>query len=135
MDEVNLLSILVHINPFKFFISTLLIPYTFLFCHEHLFPKFTMFFPIEPRVQCRLRLIHNHSECGRDALGVPNRLRNENLFASTSPQPKQSPQKTGVKKNQWGHSFISFPTVVCNTLGVLNALRRDRESLIDLDHL
>ena len=28
-----------------------------------------------------------------------------------------------------------FPTVVCNTLGVLNALRRDRESLIDLDHL
>ena len=28
-----------------------------------------------------------------------------------------------------------FPTVVWNTLGVLNALRRDRESLIDLDHL
>ena len=26
---------------------------------------------------------------------------------------------------------IYFPTVVCNTLGVLNALRRDRESLID----
>ena len=32
------------------------------------------------------------------------------------------------------HVFY-FPTVVCNTLGVLNALRRDRESLIDLDHL
>ena len=61
VDEVNLLSILVHINPFKFFISTLLIPYTFLFCHEHLFPKSTMFFPIEPRVQCRLRLIHIQS--------------------------------------------------------------------------
>ena len=30
---------------------------------------------------------------------------------------------------------FNFPTVVCNTLGVLNALRRDRESLIDLDHL
>jgi hypothetical protein len=30
---------------------------------------------------------------------------------------------------------IYFPTVVCNTLGVLNALRRDRESLIDLDNL
>jgi len=25
--------------------------------------------------------------------------------------------------------------VVCNTLGVLNALEADRESLIDLDHL
>ena len=29
---------------------------------------------------------------------------------------------------------LYFPTVVCNTLGVLNALRRDRESLIDLDN-
>ena len=27
-----------------------------------------------------------------------------------------------------------FPTVVCNTLGVLNALEADRESLIDLEH-
>ena len=62
VDEVNLLSILVHINPCKIlFISTVLIPYTFLFCHEHLFPKFTMFFPTEPRVQCRLRVIHIQS--------------------------------------------------------------------------
>ena len=61
VDEVNLLSILVHINPFKIFISTLLIPYTFLFCHEHLFPKFAMSFPIEPRIRCRLRLIHIQS--------------------------------------------------------------------------
>ena len=28
-----------------------------------------------------------------------------------------------------------FPTVVCNTLGVLNALEADRESLFDLEHL
>ena len=32
-------------------------------------------------------------------------------------------------------SIFYFTTVVCNTLGVLNALGRDRESLIDLDHL
>ena len=31
--------------------------------------------------------------------------------------------------------WFYFPTVVCNALGVLNALEADRESLIDLDHL
>ena len=56
VDEVNLLSILVHINPCKFYSYQ-----PFLYRIHSCFAKFTMFFPIEPRVQCRLRLIHIQS--------------------------------------------------------------------------
>ena len=45
------------------------------------------------------------------------------------------PSVTEIRAKDPAGGLKYFPTVVCNTLGVLNALRRDRESLIDLDHL
>ena len=55
-------------------------------------------------------------------------------YRTQDENPNPNPNPNGRLKKTVG-SFFYFPTVVCNTLGVLNALRRDRESLIDLDHL
>ena len=102
MVEVNLLSILVHTNPCQFYSYQ-----PFLYRIHSGFAKVTMLFPIEPRVQCRLRLIHIQTECGRDALGVPNRLRNENLLASSPPRhnPKRAHRKRDFIKIIVGSFF------------------------------
>ena len=75
---------------------------------------------MKPRV-CVARLVEFRRALEREWAGTQTQVRHEDENPNPNPNPNGS-----LKKELWGHS---------NTLGVLNALRRDRESLIDLDHL